>query len=134
MKKQLAISIFAVVLVSTIAMLWLRVRSLEATVQALRQQLETNPRILNVSEATSNESGKSKPIFKLIETTKHNEHSSNVGVPWDIERVMIGDANKNEQMRRNAPKIETMSPEADFNEPKPQPGIIDLLNRRTDSK
>ncbi len=133
MKKKLAISVFAVVLLSTIAMFWLRVRSLEKTLESLNKRLQNNPTVVTVGEAKSNDSSEHKPVFKLIESAKHTEQNSNVGVPWDVERAIMGGARESEIMRGESIRVE-MSPAAPTIESPAQPRMnLDFLNRDTGS-
>jgi hypothetical protein len=110
MKSQAIIAIcFTVLTLATIA-LWLRVRSLEVQ---------------------SKENAKGNSVFKLIENTGNNGHTTNIGVPWDVERAMMGDAAQRNELFRPEPIKNEVSPTTPLDSP---PRInLDNLNRESDS-
>lgn len=133
MKKQAIIALVGIVMIVAIGMLWLRVRSLEATVDALNQRLQTNRNVVTVGEAKSDENAEGKPIFKLIESAKHNDKTTNVGVPWDVERAMMGEANTGEASRFDPSRI-VAPPESTVIEPMSPPKMnLDFLEREPGS-
>jgi hypothetical protein len=98
MLKQSIRTLACVALIAVIGALWLRVRSLEATVNALNQR-SAPAVVMPIGEAKSN-GAEHKPVFKLIDSATENQHKSNVGVPWDVERALMGDSQKTEDLQR----------------------------------
>ena len=79
----------------------LRVRSLETTVNALNQRLQSNPTVVTVGKTQTNKDSAQQPVFKLIESAKHNEHTTNIGVPWNVERAMMSGTHENDSNARH---------------------------------
>ena len=90
MLQQAIKTLACVALITVIGVLWLRVRSLEATVNALNSNGQRAAVVMPIGETKSNRA-EQKPVFKLIDSATDNQHESNVGVPWDVERAMIGE-------------------------------------------
>lgn len=94
MSKHLSVALAGIALASAVIVLWLRVRELERSVDALNEQVQSKPRLLSM-EAGRTESKKNvekRPIFKLIDSANTDEGASDVGVPWSVEHGMMIDA------------------------------------------
>jgi hypothetical protein len=92
MKKQLFTAAFYGVLLFLVGLLWWRVRELEKIVASLRIQPVANSTVNWHNEEQSNKSTEKKQVFKLIDSPPVDTGRSKVGVPWDVERAMIGGA------------------------------------------
>ena len=95
MKKQLAVTALVVALVMVIGLLWLRIRSLENTVAGLEKQFVAKFGVVSVRLPESDQKQQTdKPqVFKLIESRRQDTGTSNVGVPWSVERAMMPNGN-----------------------------------------
>jgi hypothetical protein len=95
MKKQLAVTTLIVALVVVIGVLWLRVRSLENTVAGLEKQFLAKFGVVSVQlpEPDQKQQTDKQQVFRLIESKKPDAGTSNVGVPWNVERAMIPNGN-----------------------------------------
>lgn len=91
MNKQSLTALAGVIMLVAIVALWIRVRSLEHTVQALNKRLDANSQVavIPIGQPQPATKRNNEPVFKLIEGAKHDERTSNVGVPWEVERAMI---------------------------------------------
>ncbi len=135
MKKQITVSICGIALVVVTTMLWLRVRSLETTVNTLNQRLQSNPTVVTVGQTKTNKDSAQQPVFKLIESAKHNEYTTNIGVPWDVERAMMSGAHENDTTRdtmQGEPIQIEVSPTTPTNDSTSPPKMnLDFLDRDT---
>jgi hypothetical protein len=93
MKKQLFTVAFCSVLLFLVGLMWWRVRELEKTVESLRQQHSSNSTVAWQNEQQSSNNTEKKQVFKLIDSPPVDPGRSKVGVPWDVERAMMGGAN-----------------------------------------
>jgi hypothetical protein len=87
MKSKIVFACVLIGMALTITALWFRVRALEASVDQLTQKLlsVTTVRtvVIPLPEREKPTDPKRNP-FKVIDV-------SNVGVPWSVDRAMIGD-------------------------------------------
>jgi hypothetical protein len=89
MKERPFLAVVLVVLILAVGVLWMRVESLKTKVQALQGQV---PTVISVGEGRQNgPANGNKQYFRLIESAQPDPHQSDVGVPWDVERAMMGD-------------------------------------------
>jgi hypothetical protein len=95
MKKQLFAAAFFGLLLFLIGLLWWRVRELERTVNSLRIQPASNSTVGWQNEQKPNNDAEKKQVFKLIDSPPIDPGKSKVGVPWGVERAMMGDAERN---------------------------------------
>ena len=96
MKKQLFAAAFCGVLLFIVGLLWLRIRELERTVNSLRIQPAANSTIVWQNEQRSKNDAPKKQVFKLIDSPEPvDPGSSNIGVPWNVERAMMRDGQQN---------------------------------------
>lgn len=95
MNRQSLTALAGVVMLVAIVALWIRVQSLDQTIQALNKRLATVPpvAVVPIAQPQSANKANKEPVFRLIEGAKHNELTSNVGVSWEVERAMIPVAN-----------------------------------------
>ena len=101
MKKQLFLAAFCVVLLLMVGLLWWRVRELERTVNSLRIEPAANSTIVWQKEQQSKKDAPKKQVFKLIDSPAPvYPGKSNIGVPWNVERAMMGGAHQNGELRR----------------------------------
>jgi hypothetical protein len=86
MKIKVGFACILIGLVCTISALWLQVRALRASVEQLQHGTLMAPRIQPIVIHTPefDDATQKRNPFKLIE-------ASNVGVPWSVERAMMGD-------------------------------------------
>jgi hypothetical protein len=90
MKTKIVFAFAVTGMAVAVMALWLQVRSLEASVDRLTQQLLASPHIQSIvtqPSAADPITERKKSPFKMIEV-------SNVGVPWEIEHAMIGDGDQ----------------------------------------
>lgn len=94
--KKSIVLIFATVAFAAIAMLWWRVRRLENSVESLTRQLKSRPgtSILEAAKTSRSQTETGKQYFHLIDSPPADGSRTKVGVPWQVERAMMGDANK----------------------------------------
>jgi len=92
MKKQLFAVASCGALLLLVGLLWWRVRELERIVDSLKKQQASNSTVVWHNEQQSNKSTEKKQVFKLIDSPPVDTGRSKVGVPWDVERAMIGGA------------------------------------------
>jgi hypothetical protein len=106
---KLIVAIVAVVLGLATTVLWLRVRELEKSVDIMAQQLPVQPQAIPAVSAQppQQQAAEKQRIFKLIESPPTNG-STEVGVPWSVERGMMIDA---AQRARPIPQVENGPPE-----------------------
>jgi hypothetical protein len=90
MKKQLVVATFCGVLLFMVGLLWWRVRELEKTVNSLRIQPAANSTVVWQNEQQPKDNSEKKQVFKLIDSPPVDAGKSKVGVPWDVERAMMG--------------------------------------------
>jgi hypothetical protein len=96
MKRQLFVVAFCGVLLFMVGLLWWRVRELERTVNSLRIQPVTNSTVLWQKEQQPKSDAPKKQVFKLIDSPEPvHPDKSEVGVPWNVERAMMGDGQRN---------------------------------------
>lgn len=90
MNKQSLTALAGVVMFVAIVALWLRVQSLEQAINALNKRMAAGPpvTVIPIAQPQTENKAREKPVFKLIEGASHNERTSNVGVPWEVERAM----------------------------------------------
>lgn len=120
MKKQLPLALVAVLFVVTLGLLWSRIHTLENEVKSLREQVKSDAVIMPLRNAeaihahqaevndTQKEEGVTRP-FKLLTPARQNDHTdraTNVGVPWEVERAMIGGAHENAVPRNEEIQLE----------------------------
>ena len=91
MNKQSLTALAAVVMLVAIVALCLRVQSLEQAIQTLNKRLDAGSQVVvsPIAQPQSENKADREPVFKLSEGAKHNERTSNVGVPWEGERAII---------------------------------------------
>lgn len=112
MKKHLPLTLVALLLVGTIGTLWSRIHSLEGQVQTLTEQLHSEGAMIQVGRvnpAPPAESQQPETPFKLLKPARQNDHTdraANIGVPWEVERAMIGGAHENVLPRNEDIKVE----------------------------
>src|SRR4051812_15169487 len=94
MKKQWPATVFCIGLILLVGLLWLRVRELENAVAGLENQLQTKFGVVSVrlNEADQEHQADKQQVFKLIGSPDVDPEKSKVGVPWDVERAMMGGA------------------------------------------
>lgn len=94
MKKQWAIAAVGFCLLVAVALLWLRVRELERSVDVLTRQVQSKPGVIAVraNEPEQPDDNGEKKIFKLIDSAPSNDEASEIGVPWSVEHGMMIDA------------------------------------------
>jgi hypothetical protein len=91
-KQSLAIG-FGTGLLIAIVLLWLRVRELEKTVHALSQRPSAAPSVVSLSKPEPENETEKQQVFKLIDAARKTDSGkSKVGIPWDVERAMMGGA------------------------------------------
>jgi hypothetical protein len=92
MKKQWLATVFGIGSILLVGLLWLRVRELEKTVSGLEKQLQTKFGVVSVrlNEADQEHQADKQQVFKLIGSPDVDPEKSKVGVPWDVERAMMG--------------------------------------------
>ncbi len=95
MKKQWFAVAFCSVLLVLVGLLWWRVRELEKTVNSLRIQPVANSTVVWQNEEHSKNDAEKKHVFKLIDSAPVDPGKSKVGVPWNVERAMMNDADQN---------------------------------------
>jgi hypothetical protein len=91
MRKQPLIVIFGIILAVMVALLWWRVRKLEQTVNTLRV-LPAASTVVGLPQRDPEDNAEKKQVFKLIDSPPVDPGKSKVGVPWDVERAMMGGA------------------------------------------
>jgi hypothetical protein len=102
MKKQLFAAAFCCVLLFMVGLLWWRVRELEKTVNSLRIQPAANSTVVWQNRPQSKNNSPKKQVFKLIDSPEPvDPGSSNIGVPWTVERAMIGGDDQNAALKRD---------------------------------
>jgi hypothetical protein len=94
MKKPSLATLVGVVMFVAIGLLWWRVRQLESTVSTLNQRLASKPSVISVRQSEPLPSIDKRKIFKLIDSATSEEGRSPIGVPWSVERAMIGGAHE----------------------------------------
>jgi hypothetical protein len=101
MRKQLFTVAFCGVLLFLVGLLWWRVQELEKVVDSLKEQRASNSTVVWQNDKLKTDTGK-KSVFKLIDSTPATDpQKSKVGVPWDVERAMVGRADRSrEPMQR----------------------------------
>jgi hypothetical protein len=107
MSQRFVLSAVCIGLAITTFLLWMRVQALSDKVDSLTQQLKSQPKavVLPVEQARSSEKDPERQgVFRLIETKTENG-TTEVGVPWSVERAMIGEAQQNNL--RSAPLHES---------------------------
>lgn len=87
MNKQSLTALAGAVMFVAIVALWVRVHSLEQAIQTLNKRPQAA--IVPIAQPQPGNHADKEPVFKLIEGAKHNERTSNVGVPWEVERARI---------------------------------------------
>jgi hypothetical protein len=95
MKKQLTVTTLVVALIVAIGLLWLRIRSLENTVAGLEKQFSAKFGVVSVQlkQPDQKDQVDKQQVFKLIDSAKQETGTSNVRVPWSVERAMIPSGN-----------------------------------------
>jgi hypothetical protein len=96
MKKRWFVTAFGVGLLFLVGLLWWRVRELERIVDSLKKQQASNSTVVWQNEQQSNKNAEKKQVFKLIDSPHVDPGRSKVGVPWDVERAMMGGADHSE--------------------------------------
>jgi hypothetical protein len=124
MKSRLAFVVFFAVMIAAVAALWWRMQQLESKVAGMEKQLQTHSGMVSLRMNQSNgkqPEGKHQ-IFRLIDSVpaQRNVRSTDVGVPWDVERAMMGDAMKNDPARFTPSRIEA-PPEGQIIDPSGPP-------------
>lgn len=101
-RKSIAVCIAGAGMLLAIVALWWRVHELGRSVDALTHQFETKPQIISAiaEEPVPTDRGDRPNYFKLIEVTAGDDGTSEIGVPWSVERAMMGDAAGRSQPRR----------------------------------
>src|SRR5215212_5044091 len=95
MKNQLFVAAFCGVLLFIVGLLWWRVRELEKIVNSLRYQPVANSAVVWQNEQQPKNDASKKQVFKLIDSSETvDPGKTKVGVPWSVERAMMGDANQ----------------------------------------
>ncbi len=112
MKKQLFAAAFCGVLLFMNGLLWWRVRELDKIVDSLRQQRASNSTVVLASEQHSNDDKEKKQVFKLIDSPPVDPNRSNIGVPWDVERAMMGGSKGELRRDEQGQWIEPVTPNA----------------------
>jgi hypothetical protein len=80
-------------LLAIAALAW-QVQRLQRTVDELAQELRARPQVISAAaeEPVPLEQDHRPHYFKLIEATSANDGTTPVGIPWSVERAMMGDA------------------------------------------
>jgi hypothetical protein len=110
MNQRFILSAVYIGLAITTFLLWMRVQALSDKVDSLTQQLKSQPKaiVFPVEQARRpDKDAQEQGVFRLIETKTENG-TTEVGVPWSVERAMIGEGRQ--RSLRDAPLHESESP------------------------
>jgi len=100
-KNQLFAAAFCGVLLFMVGLLWWRVRELEKIVNSLRFQPVANSTVGWQNEEQSKNDSPKKQVFKLIDSPEPADpDKTKVGVPWNVERAMMGEGGRNSGLPR----------------------------------
>jgi hypothetical protein len=96
MRKQAVIAAVGIGLLVAVGLLYWRVRVLEQTVQTLNPRLSSHGTVVSLQQPAPPNSEPKQQVFKLIDTapTTSTPGTTKIGVPWSVERAMIGGANE----------------------------------------
>jgi hypothetical protein len=122
MKKQLFVAAFCGVLLFMVGLLWWRVLELEKIVDSLRQQRASNSTVVWQNEQHLKKDTEKKNVFKLIDSPPVDPDKSNIGVPWSVERAMMGGAERHDELKPTEQwqTIEPVTPDAKFVPDRPE--------------
>ncbi|MCI0334462.1 MAG: hypothetical protein L0228_14685 [Planctomycetes bacterium] len=100
--------LLGVAMMVAIALLWLRVRELETSVDSLTRQLQSRPGafVNGPANFVPQQTEEKKKVFQLIDGAHPDNGETEVGVPWSVERGMMIDAAEHSTPRPEAPRFE----------------------------
>jgi hypothetical protein len=119
MKKQFVVVTVGVVMLVVMALQWWRAQELQRTVDVLQKKLQAKSETISARQADSKQETDKQRVFKLIDSPQRSDNTTEVGVPWDVERAMMGGARENRagQLRDGPATIEVSPTIPPSNEP-----------------